>query len=156
MLLTLSPIATLANIATICTALIAGVAAIIAWNAYRAEIASALDVRARDTYQDYLKFCVSHPELSSTQSFEKYIKSNFSNVNKDSIEVERYYWFISVMLNACEQIILFVPDDPSWQDVIEAQISYHLPAIAYNWNDWSGHYSDEMVELIERVLPSHD
>lgn len=76
------------------------------------------EVLARQIYYDYLKLCVAEPIFASGQW------KNCKDI-PEAIAFEKYEWFVTVMLTACESILLHVAQDDEWIKAIKCQLEYH-------------------------------
>jgi hypothetical protein len=115
-----------ANQAQVVSAAIACIAAIIAVGAViaailqvRAAHAAQRETLARQAYNDYIKLCFNEPAFACGD----WQKS--SDKLPQDLLFEKYEWFVSIMLNACEAILLHVPNKGEWLETIQAQIGYH-------------------------------
>jgi len=105
---------------------------------------------ALQAHRDYLRLCFDNPTFSSSEIFKK----TYPGIELDKIaksltaESEKYLWFISVLLNTCEQITTFVSSKDEWRAVAVAQLSYHAEVLQIIWPDWQSHYTDPMNSLV--------
>src|ERR1700760_4738050 len=88
--------------ATAVAAAVAIIAAIITYFQYKGAKQIQREATAKQIYSDYLKLAIEHPAFTSGKKPD------------DPLESERYEWFVSYMLNACEQIVDVVGDDKEW------------------------------------------
>jgi hypothetical protein len=92
---------------------IAGVAAFFTYGQYRGARQIQREATAAQIYSKYLELAVLYPELAN-------------GVRPTTLpERERYEWFVSYMLNACEQIWGATINDPIWQSCVEGQLAFH-------------------------------
>jgi len=128
----------------------------------RRTILVARETNALETYNDYLKLCVERPELSShTLAVRTLPGETVKGILRQlTVETERYLWFVSVMLNACEKIVLSArlteQKDPAWTAVVLSQLSYHRSTLREVWPEWRRHYSDELRGFVERMLAEEE
>lgn len=115
----------------------------------------ALEQEAQSVYSEYLRLCIEYPEFSSATLAKKKLKiDSFADIsNLLTEDSERYLWFVSYMLSACEKIRLTCPDDCDWEATIRSQISYHGSTLLEIWKDMEKHYSPELRSLVEDELP---
>lgn len=112
------------------------------------------EANALHAHREFLTLCFDNPEFSSTELFKK----AFPNIVLAQIgsalvpASEKYLWFLSIMLNTCEQILNSVSSEGPWSKVVEAQISYHAEALKYVWPEWRSHYGIEIQDLVGTVL----
>jgi len=105
---------------------------------------------ANETYNDYLRLCIQYPELSSYDVAKKRFKFSSPSYVRAActIDTERYLWFVSYLLNACERIILDSKDGSDWHDVIWDQLDYHKPILTEMRNVWASHYYPALRRII--------
>src|SRR5215469_6261088 len=136
-----------ANQAQVVTAAISCVAALIAVGAVLAaflQVRAARSVQregvARQAYSGYLKLCFAEPAFASG-NWQK----SFPAI-PENLQFEKYEWFVSVMLNACEAILLHVADKDEWIETIRSQIGYHIEYIrSLNFQkNYAPHYSPRL------------
>ena len=109
---------------------------------------------ALQAHREFIKLCFDHPQFSSTDLFKK------SHPNVDIVGIgdvltadsERYLWFLSIMLNSCEQILNYVSSEGPWCEVVEAQLSFHAEALHSVWDEWESHYGVQMRQLVNAAL----
>jgi hypothetical protein len=124
----------------------------------RNQIKSAGDVaREQDAYRvytEYLKLCIEYPHLSSSEMAKKYLNiSSFVDIDKAlTTESEKYLWFISYMMTACEKIYDALPNRSDWKSAVKAQIAYHSDALKHMWPLMKIHYKRGFVNLVSEVL----
>jgi Uri superfamily endonuclease len=97
---------------------------------------------ARGIYSNYLQLAMENPSFAR------------GSQPAEDLEFERYEWFVSYMLNACEHILLFVSDKSGWEQCVAAQLSYHVEYLTKNkWfvENAANHYSSELLSLIDRA-----
>src|SRR6476660_3155661 len=75
--------------------------------------ASQREATAMVSYKDYLLLSFRYPE--------------YANPKKKVITENKYRWFVSVLLNACDEILNSVPKDPDWKCIVAAELEYHAP-----------------------------
>ena len=74
--------------------------------------ASQREATAMQLYKDYLVLSFQHPEYANPE-------------RKKTITEYKYRWFVSVLLNACDEILVCVPADVDWRRIIAAELEYH-------------------------------
>ena len=120
----------------------------------RHDASLAREMASLQTWNDYLKLCVERPEFSSSDLFKRSfgaakLKGLASQLEPDT---ERYLWFISLMLNGCEQVLLGMPASQDWWDTLADQVKYHGEAIEQIWPRWERHYAAKMRSLVQEGL----
>lgn len=148
----------LSYVATVITALIAGIALGFTW----AQIVGARgDQRrsfAHDLYRDYLSLAFENPKLANPilANFD-YEKRTIDGCQKD---FERYEWFVSVMLDACQEILASDEKAASrsigyeWYITIETQLRYHKKYLLlyYLKNRTDPEYLAQYSPLLKTVM----
>jgi hypothetical protein len=150
-----SPVAAvIGGFATGIAAAFAGGALWYARNQIQSNSAVAREQDAQSVYSEYLKLCIEYPELSSATLAVKTLPSKtFAGLAKQlTTESERYLWFVSYMLSACEKIILTCPDDIEWDSTVRAQISYHKSSLGEAWSEIRTHYHKSLRDIVEDEL----
>jgi hypothetical protein len=99
--------------ATAIGVLVAVIAAAITYGQYIGGRQIQKEATAKQVYSNYLQLAIEHPSFAS------------GFFPADPAEKERYKWFVSYMLNACEQILDATSDDKEWRDCGRAQIEFH-------------------------------
>jgi hypothetical protein len=74
---------------------------------------SQREATAYETYRQYLNMAFENPDLASGQV-----------VAGDKM-FAAYTWFVSNLLNGCEQILDVLGDDPLWEKTLRSQLNYH-------------------------------
>ena len=106
---------------------------------------------AKGIYKEYLKMAVEHPHLAypKNRSIEEMKKSN---------EFDRYAWFVSYALFACDEVLGLSAEREQWRVVIMEQIRFHVEYLSspefYETRELEG-YGVEMRHLIEKVKKEH-
>ena len=107
-------------------------------------------------YHDYLRLCVEHPMMASFEAASSI--PNFPSLDEleDACteDSERYLWFVSFMLSACENIRFSDDYDNDWKRAIADQITFHEGPLRVLWvGNWEHHYSEKLDELVREALP---
>jgi hypothetical protein len=147
---------------SIVSAFVAIISLFFVYSQIKSQSKSAREVKAIEAWDAYLRLCVDRPELSSETTFESAFKrkpnTNYLDNDKDD---ERYLWFVSVMLNASEQVLLNSPSWRDWRHAIRAQVVYHETFLRSVWLDsdvegapagWRSHYSKRVCDIVESVI----
>ena len=146
--------------ATAATFVVAFASAVFAVGQVRGQARVAREIRATEAWDNYLRLCVDQPELSSVSAFQnEYRRSPNLDYRQNSKEDEKYLWFLSVLLNASEQVLLSAPNWRRWRDAIADQLSYHAAVLDVVWSGsaesgqgWMHHYSERMRSIVRDVL----
>lgn len=104
-------------------ALLTAVSAFIAASAFALSVWKNIsDVRAsnrasaRTVWNEYVTLAFDHPDLALS----------LATVEHPSAEQrEKYEWFVSRLLYAAEQALMYSPNDRHWKSVIQQQFGYH-------------------------------
>jgi len=109
---------------------------------------------ARNLWLDYLKIGLENPHLGETRcALAEYPGITPADLMEgDSLPSQRYLWFVTIVLDTCENIIRYLPRK-DWDPTIVEQIRYHRPALEVAWRrDLRRFYSRELNEYVERAL----
>jgi hypothetical protein len=142
--------------ATAIAAAIALAAVILAFCQISINRRQAHETLAMEAYRALLQMCFEHPQYSSAELYAKDVKlcRNVQEINlgEESVESERYLWFLSILLNTCEEILESVAPDPAWEAVIGVQLSYHEYSLQILWPEWYKYYGDELQQRVNLLL----
>ena len=98
---------------------------------------------AKAVYRDYLKLAVDNPVLAD---------GDLTKIQASGL-LDKYRWYVSYFLWACEEVIAFAPTDTEWHQDIVAQLGYHRAYLASD--EFSQQelpfYSKELVEFIAKA-----
>jgi hypothetical protein len=137
-----------AAVVTFVGVFIATVAAALAWAQITSARKIAREALARQTYSEYLKLAMEHPEFSSGLK---------QTVPPSDRLFEQYEWFVSYMLNACEGILLYVSTvkkASDWTGTIVTQVEYHkdyFESSTWFQESYEAHYEERLRKIIENV-----
>jgi hypothetical protein len=119
--------------------------------------AVARSSRAHTLYNDYLKRCFEHPDLASVNAFEgvhaKRRKPTYDPYRFETVEVEKYHWFMSLMLEAMEQILDIKGGDEAWKRTVSDQVNYHGGYFQGAWRSMRGSYSEALRQIVDPLVP---
>ena len=135
----------LAELSTVVTGVVAVLALFGAVWQVRVGRRSQREATASALYADYLSHAMQNPRLASA-CIEVPQKDNSTE------EFESYEWFVSLMLNACEQILDLTKGDKEWEATISAQLTYHSDYLLSDRFD-RGYYSQGLFALLPRSRP---
>lgn len=129
-----------ANVAT--TIGVAGI--FVAYWQFREGAKAQRQATALDAWRDYLQLALENPQLAfpSLQLMEGGVEA------KDR---DRYKWYISLMLFACEQALAANPDDTAWQAAIVNQLKHHRVYLSMPERNFSS-YEENFVRLINSAI----
>lgn len=104
-------------------------------------------------WMEYVRLGLANPELGEDHIAIKYLKVRTAEhlVSGETLASQRYLWFLTVMLDACEHLFLHVRSE-RWIITIEQNVGYHCKTLALVWPDEARHYSKNFGELVMRVL----
>jgi hypothetical protein len=133
------------------TALVAIVALLFAWFQIRSNEKVAGNAAALSAWRDYLAACTKYTEYSSHPLVKNTLPSRSTKdiEVQDSIESERYLWFLSTLLLGCEQVLLHASDADGWWPTMTDQISYHWPSFVQLRGPWAQQYDARVLRLID-------
>ena len=103
----------LGGLATVAAAIIALLATGIAVWALLSGRNSQREATAKDIYRDYLKLAFEHPEIAVAR-------------RADSVQEEKYQWFVAFLLTSCDEIVRILPRDKTWRKGIRIDLKPHL------------------------------
>ena len=112
---------------------------------------------ARQTWLEYLKIGLEYPQLGGSQTAmrELRIKKVSDLADGVTVEAERYLWFLTITLDACESVITYLPRK-SWEITVEHQIDFHKPVLQEVWasgdDPWKRYYTRHLDRLVTKVL----
>ncbi|MCA1371673.1 hypothetical protein I6F15_30855 [Bradyrhizobium sp. BRP14] len=112
------------------------------------------EAAALAAYRKYLQLSIANPKLATYSSFSKNFDSNrFVDIRKSRNEdVDRYEWFLSYLLNTCEEIVENVSSKGEWHLALTNQLNYHAPALEILWPKWRATYGRKMKQLGDSVI----
>lgn len=110
----------------------------------RATQRAQLDSSAREMWKDYLHLCVKYPKFADAE------------IAESDPEYDRYAWFVAVMLDSVEGLLLHAYDGHLWKKSLEAEINRHRDFL--NAGDFKSRdlqlYSKKMRKFVRAVLES--
>jgi hypothetical protein len=130
------------NLAQVFIAVLASVALIFTYLQIAAARRGQHEATAKEIYRGYLEVAFENPELA--------IPSPETDISSD-----KYRWFVSILLNACDEL-LYGTTDPVWRTVVSTEVKYHeryLGSREFLKEDkgWSL-YSDELQAVAKQAL----
>jgi hypothetical protein len=131
---------TLAAVATVAAAFFALVALVGVTFQIRASRSIEREAIAHQIWRDYLVLAFENPNFAAP---------NLTKIRAEGT-LEKYEWFVSVMLYGAEQILMSRARSRPWKNVIRDQIRYHYDYITTDQfqNFYLPHYSDSVKEVI--------
>lgn len=123
-----------------------------AWQ-LRQNYRSSREVFAQQMWVEYLRLGLSNPELGETRIALKHlkIKDVHTLVAGDSISSQRYLWFLTVLLDACESLLCF-SNQPRWVRTIRENLEYHREALAVMWEEERAFYTSKFDAVVRDVI----
>ncbi len=102
---------------------------------------------------EYVRTGLERPELGETRialkAFE--CESLEELVGGNTVDSQRYLWFLTVALDACENLYLHMLTD-RWEITIRQNIAYHAPALLIIWPEEKVQYHERFRALVDDVL----
>ena len=140
------PLEWVVAVATVIALLIA------AWE-LRANARNGGQTHAREAWMKYLELGLQYPELGSDDIAMQHFKMKTIHdlFHSKSVAVERYIWFLDIMLEACESLIDYFPTD-SWKNTIKFNIRLHEKSLRHIWVDECDFYSKALCDLVDEVF----
>ena len=107
---------------------------------------------AREAWMRYLELGFHNPEYGSTELAIACLKlQSVSELwDKGSVESERYWWFLDVMMEATESLLRYFPER-EWKNTIKYNLYLHRGALSYFWTDEEKFYSRELSDIVKQV-----
>jgi hypothetical protein len=132
-----------ANVATT----IGVVGIFVAYLQFREGVKAQRQATALETWKDYLHLAIAHPELAfpDTRSEKQTVGAN---------DLDRYKWFVSTLLFACEQVLVANPNDEAWRVTIINQLRHHRRYLSARERNFSV-YEASLGRLIRIVVEDH-
>lgn len=112
---------------------------------------------ARQAWAEYLRLGLQNPELGECRAAIKFLKigSIEDLVSGESIPSQRYLWFLAVLLEAAESLLASFPVD-QWRLTVEENLGYHAEALAEIWGAEGPTYSNQLNNLVKKVIETSD
>ncbi len=140
--------ATASLISAAATALAVIVAVIGAWIALH-QISASREAAALSAWNDYLRLCFENPQYACADQAGKTVPNGLNHLEDNpSIEAEKYLWFLSIVLNSCEQVLLGMRNVSDWRGTLVDQVWYHAAAIHQLWDEWKEGYSPKLKDIV--------
>ena len=116
-------------------------------------ISTSREAAALNAWNDYLRLCFENPSYACADQARTVIPDGLERLkDNSSVQAEKYQWFLSIVLNSCEQVLLAMPNVREWRGTLIDQIWYHADAIRQVWGEWKEGYSDEMQGIVDEGL----
>jgi hypothetical protein len=114
------------------------------------QIGASREAAALSAWNDYLRLCFENPAYACADQARKVVPNGLKGLEKNpSVEAEKYQWFISIVLNSCEQVLLSMPNVEEWRSTLVDQVHYHAEAIQQLWHGgWAEGYSPKMKDIV--------
>jgi hypothetical protein len=105
------------------------------WKNHRDSLRSR-EISARAAWEKYLELAFKHPRLAV-------------GVHKDDKGFEEYEWFISLMLYAMEEVLLYVRSDGAWTATFKAQFYHHADYLrGDDFASYESGYAPELAAML--------
>lgn len=134
-------------------ALLTLIALIVAVLQLRQNAKQSRESYARDAWLRYLEIGLEHPLFHSTDSAIASIgASSASDLLKlETSDSERYFWFVDIMLEASERMLLF-SEEKFIEDTVLENLNFHLEAIKLTWESQGRFYSDTLRSMVDQAI----
>lgn len=113
--------------------------------------------RAHALYNAYLERCLQHPELASFNAFkgtyDKRGRATYDPFKFEGIDIERYHWFMGLMLAAMEEILDVKRGDDAWAKTVASQVNYHGGYFEGAWSSLRDFYSTRLQDIVDPLVP---
>lgn len=112
---------------------------------------------AREAWIRYLEHGFQHPEYGSLELAMETLGVNDVQElwNNETPETERYWWFLDIMMEACESLVHYFPQR-EWQKTIQYNVRTHADAIRLMWGGEKHLYSYKLGEIVDEVLAENE
>lgn len=140
---------------TAIAAAIAVVAVFIALWQIKINRRQARETLAMEAHRLLVQTCFKFPEYSTAEMYAKFVKGcRLKEVRLDemTVESERYLWFLSLLLNTCEQIIETVCPDSAWDAVVANHLSDHEHSLRFLWPGWRKYYAPALQDRVDQLV----
>ena len=108
---------------------------------------------ARQLWLDYLKTGLDHPEFGETRcalaAFPGMTPKDLIDGNHECSQ--RYLWFLTVLLDTCENVLRYLPRR-DWEPTLIEQLRFHRPALKEFWDEECRFYSGALDKLVRKAL----
>jgi hypothetical protein len=108
---------------------------------------------ARQLWLDYLKIGLENPELGETRcvlaAYPDLTPKDL--VTGNHIGSQRYLWFLTVLLDTCENVLRYLQRS-DWERGVVEQLRFHRPALKEMWPDEQEFYSDRLARMVQKAL----
>ena len=117
--------------------LVALAALAFAWQQNQSDSADRARTKALDYYKSYLQLALQNSDLASPK--------------ENLVDVPKYWWFVTYMLSACEQILDNYPNDVGWTKSCQSQFDTHSGYLCRMEQEEIKNYSDSVQKMIRKV-----
>jgi hypothetical protein len=113
----------------------------------------ASDAAALQTWMEYLRLGLDNPDLGETRiALSRFkMKSVQALLSGNTMGSQRYLWFLTILLDACDNLVRQF-STRRWHQTVEYNLGLHRPALMACWSDVGPYYSDALGALVARVL----
>ena len=122
------------------TAAAAVLGLVLAFFQIRSAKSTQREAAAKEAYRSYLNLALAHPKLA---------RGDLDSANQSPDE---YYWFVSSMLFACEEVLFFSRGDKEWIETVKAQLRRHKAYLSSNLFLYTSPNRQDRFECYDKQL----
>ncbi|HZP77147.1 MAG TPA: hypothetical protein VFB45_13460 [Pseudolabrys sp.] len=105
------------------------------------------ETAARQMFRSYLDLAFNNPKFSSP---------DYDALKKNTVDLERYGWFVDNLLFTCEEVVAAFSSDKTWRATCEEHVGYHLRYICDAGVKDQVTHDPEIAALIKQVIAHSD
>lgn len=134
--------------------LVAVFALVVAFRQIRVSQRSAREATARAIWHDYEKLCFEHPMFANTDLLgADAIKFDEGQINRDPVLFEKYQWFVTVMLGACDEMLHSFRKEEDWKRYLTHHLEYHkLYLKSRSFEPLRSEISERLKNMIDQLF----
>ena len=112
---------------------------------------------AREAWLRYLDLGFQNPQYGSTQLALRHLKMDEVEElwSKESNETEKYWWFLDTMMEACESLINYFPEQ-EWRNTIKFNLGLHVESLQMIWAEERDFYSESLREFVREAMSEYE
>jgi hypothetical protein len=118
----------------------------------------ARNALVKSIYKDCLRLAFDYPEYSSPSYGRDGAKPNYHEIKSKADKFEKYEFFVSQLLFALEEILIFKPKDTVWRKISRDQMKYHALYLQERivGTNLEKHYSRQIRELMREAVATYN
>lgn len=140
----------LGDLGQILTALIAGVGLGFAWGQITSARRVQTEATAKELWRGYEKACFEHPEFANPELLA--VDYDKKTIDGDRLRFEKYDWFVSLFLNASEEIF-YMTNRRDWRHTLRYSVQAHRGFLLSPYmSDAKDFYRREFISFVQKCL----